>query len=437
MAETAADEELTIDVSAPLPDPTGNTRGTPPGNTSASARQGARRYQWTGPFTVPNPVFAGSWSGTEDVEMPTASPGGEGSHAGDGQDEAAVQYIMSNAPALPAAPKYSGSTLQEKREFMRAYQTYVHALSAFHTPTTKPYIMPVSACIEERTCNLICMYELNKDPSWVSEADRAWVSFALTCSKILDQHNVENIFFQKEQKKLIQYMVAALEPEDFRAAIRKRLTLEQHKDLRKDVVSCYKWILGLLVAYLQWNPPSIKQNRAPNRPQGGPTTSTASASSRRQPPSGKPSQLATQGRKSDKGVTPTESAQKGPKPVVECLKCKSTEHRVRQCPQVRPEEIDGLLAAWKASRAESRTQMRRVQAAATSRSYDGSHGEIDKKSDQDEDDGTAVAHIDGLAVQASLLDSGADDSLVSVGVVNKLTALGKFVAVKQCDTMPM
>ncbi|KAE9156236.1 hypothetical protein PF004_g32668 [Phytophthora fragariae] len=172
MVDAAADEELTIDVPAPLPDPTGNTRGTLTENVAATARQGSCRYQWTGPFTVPNPGFAGLGSGSEDVEMPRASPGGEGSQADDGQDEDSdVQYVMSNAPALPAAPKYSGSTLQEKREFMRAYQTYVHALSAFHTATTKPYIMPVSACIEERTCNLICMYELNKDPSWVSEAE--------------------------------------------------------------------------------------------------------------------------------------------------------------------------------------------------------------------------------------------------------------------------
>ncbi|KAE9167489.1 hypothetical protein PF005_g28754 [Phytophthora fragariae] len=175
---------------------------------------------------------------------------------------------------------------------MRAYQTYVHALSAFYTATTKPYIMPVSARIEERTCNLICMYELNKDPSWVSEAE--WVAYFLEAlkpeqedytaideamknlklkttfpdaksrmgqlradmHKILDQHNGENIFFQKEQKKLVQYLVAALEPEDFREAIRKRLALDQHKDMRKDVVSCYKWILELLMAYLQWNPSS-------------------------------------------------------------------------------------------------------------------------------------------------------------------------------------
>uniref|UniRef100_H3GWP3 Reverse transcriptase domain-containing protein n=1 Tax=Phytophthora ramorum TaxID=164328 RepID=H3GWP3_PHYRM len=434
MVDAASDEKLTIDVPTPLPDPTGNTRGTLPESVAATVRQGARRYQWTGPFTVPNPRFAGLGSGSEDVEMPTASPGGEGSQAGDGQDEeSGVQYVMSNAPALPAAPKYSGSTLQEKREFMRAYQTYVHALSAFHTATTKPYIMPVSACIEERTCNLICMYELNKDPSGVSEAE--WVAYFLEAlkpeqedytaideamkslklkttfpdaksrmgqlradmHKILDQHN-------KEQKKLVQYLVAALEPENFREAIRKRLSLDQHKDMRKDVVSCYKWILELLMAYLQWNPSGSKPNRAPARPQNGPATTAASGTNRRQTPFSRPPQAATHWRKSDIGIPPAEPPQKGPRPP-------GMPKVVRQRPQVRPEEIDALIHAWKTSRSASKTHMRRVQ--ATRLALDVPAETVEKTGARGEDDGTTVAHISDLPVPASLLDSGADDSLCS------------------------
>ncbi|KAE9161927.1 hypothetical protein PF002_g32245, partial [Phytophthora fragariae] len=130
----------------------------------------------------------------------------------------------------------------------------------------------------------------------------------------------ENIFFQKEQKKLVQYLVAALEPEDFREAIRKRLALDQHKDMRKDVVSCYKWILELLMAYLQWNPSSSKPNRAPARPLNGPATTVASGTNRRQTPFSRPPQAATPWLKSDKGIPPAEPAQKGPRPPLECLK---------------------------------------------------------------------------------------------------------------------
>ncbi|KAE9161928.1 hypothetical protein PF002_g32245, partial [Phytophthora fragariae] len=194
----------------------------------------------------------------------------------------------------------------------------------------------------------------------------------------------ENIFFQKEQKKLVQYLVAALEPEDFREAIRKRLALDQHKDMRKDVVSCYKWILELLMAYLQWNPSSSKPNRAPARPLNGPATTVASGTNRRQTPFSRPPQAATPWLKSDKGIPPAEPAQKGPRPPLECLKCKSSEHR---------------------------THMRRVQTMTSRLAMDVPAETVDKTGTRDEDDGPAVAHISGVPVPASLLDSGADDSL--------------------------
>ncbi|KAE8955648.1 hypothetical protein PF011_g31732, partial [Phytophthora fragariae] len=228
--------------------------------------------------------------------------------------------------------------------------------------------------------------------------------------KILDQHNGENIFFQKEQKKLVQYLVAALEPEDFREAIRKRLALDQHKDMRKDVVSCYKWILELLMAYLQWNPSSSKPNRAPARLLNGPATTVASGTNRRQTPFSRPPQAATPWLKSDKGIPSAEPAQKGPRPPLECLKCKSSEHR---------------------------THMRRVQTMTSRLAMDVPAETVDKTGTRGEDDGTAVAHISGVPVPASLLDSGADDSLMSAGVVNKLAELGDFVAVKQCGTTPL
>lgn len=53
------------------------------------------------------------------------------------------------------------------------------------------------------------------------------------------------------------------------------------------------------------------------------------------------------------------------------------------------------------------------------------------------DDGTTVTHIGGLDVVVSLLDSGADDSLVSSGVVGKQAAQGRFVAKRQCAPFPL
>uniref|UniRef100_H3H882 Peptidase A2 domain-containing protein n=1 Tax=Phytophthora ramorum TaxID=164328 RepID=H3H882_PHYRM len=290
MVDAASDEELTIDVPTPLPDSTGNTRGR---YQRAVLRLRAREHAGTsGPGHLRYPI-------REDVEMPTASPGGEGSQAGDGQDEeSGVQYVMSNAPALPAAPKYSGSTLQEKREFMRAYQTYVHALSAFHTATTKPYIMPVSACIEERTCNLICMYELNKDPSGVSEAE--WVAYFL---EALNRREVPNQWTSRVRQLLV--------------------------------------------------PSSVKYPLCTGRK---PLSSTE-----------------------QEDYTAIDEAMKS-------LKLKTT------------------FPDAKSRMGQLRADMHKIL---------DQYNTVEKTGARGEDDGTTVAHISGLPVPASLLDSGADDSLCS------------------------
>ncbi|ETV97362.1 hypothetical protein H310_09697 [Aphanomyces invadans] len=43
-----------------------------------------------------------------------------------------VPYVF-HAPAIPQAPSFSGSTKQERRVFMRAYQKYVSQINALQT----------------------------------------------------------------------------------------------------------------------------------------------------------------------------------------------------------------------------------------------------------------------------------------------------------------
>ncbi|EGZ27475.1 hypothetical protein PHYSODRAFT_293357 [Phytophthora sojae] len=114
---------------------------------------------------MPPPTSTGGmeYTGADDVTMATASPSRDDVH------EERLSLRVTNASTLPAAPRYSGSTMKVRRAFMRAFQTYVHALSAFDTSYGKPFVMPVSGCIEDRTCRLICMYELRNDPNLVTE----------------------------------------------------------------------------------------------------------------------------------------------------------------------------------------------------------------------------------------------------------------------------
>ncbi|DBA02941.1 TPA: hypothetical protein N0F65_005968 [Lagenidium giganteum] len=107
---------------------------------------------------------------------------------------------------------------------------------AFVTPFSRPLVMPVSLCIEERTGRMICMYEFKKDPNDVTEmewiqyfkeslrpehqdytavdeamkklrvdlslpdADSRMGKLRADMHRILDQQNVEEVMVKKEQR---------------------------------------------------------------------------------------------------------------------------------------------------------------------------------------------------------------------------------------------
>ncbi|KAE9354360.1 hypothetical protein PF008_g4572 [Phytophthora fragariae] len=89
-----------------------------------------------------------------------------------------------------------------------------------------------------------------------------------------------------------------------------------------------------------------------------------------------------------------------------CLKRQSTQHQVRECPNIRPGEASELLQALRARREFAPpTSMRRLQVA--------DDAPEDLKLERTQDAGTFDATVDGLKVKALLLDSGADTSLVA------------------------
>ncbi|POM78260.1 Hypothetical protein PHPALM_4228 [Phytophthora palmivora] len=353
--------------------------------------------------------------------MASASPGRDTPVAGtipeatDGTESGRI----TNAPALPAAPRYAGSTMRDRRDFMRAYETYFHALSAFDTGFGRPFIVLVSGCIGERTCKMTCLYEFQKRPNHVSESEwvayflqaresgledyttvdaamkylKMWTTFPDAASRmgqlradmhrILDEHTVEQLMMEKEQKKVVKYFIAALEPADFREAIQKRPEYTQHKALKSDIVKCYTWI---------------------GSSTGTSASKNTSYSARKSAP------------KSQNGALPRRS----------CLKCGSLARLVRQCPGITSVQVVRLLAARKAMVvSESNTGVKHVQVVP-----EGGAGTVPVRvtpatravgSDSSMiDDGNAQATIDGYMLQATLLDSGADDSVVSGGIIRAL-----------------
>lgn len=53
---------------------------------------------------------------------------------------------------------------------------------------------------------------------------------------ILDKYNLAEVAFVNEQHRLVKYMADALEPTSFRDVIATKLTLQQHKDLKNNVL---------------------------------------------------------------------------------------------------------------------------------------------------------------------------------------------------------
>ena len=83
-----------------------------------------------------------------------------------------------NAPVFPKPPMYKGCTMVEKRAFMRDYESYFNQCKALETEHSRPFIMPVSSCIEDRTRSEIarnCSSRCRKSPrasGWRTSARR-------------------------------------------------------------------------------------------------------------------------------------------------------------------------------------------------------------------------------------------------------------------------
>jgi len=82
----------------------------------------------------------------------------------DGRD-----VCVANDPALPKHPTYRGTTMAERREFMRLYETYCNELSAFETTWNRPFIMPVRLCVDIITLREIAYWGPEKPVEEVNE----------------------------------------------------------------------------------------------------------------------------------------------------------------------------------------------------------------------------------------------------------------------------
>ena len=343
---------------------------------------------------------------------------------------------VQNAPALPRAPMFSGSTLPERREFMRRYDAYYRQCKLLTVGNIAPYILPVSACIEDRSRYEIARFEFGRPVTEILEQE--WLDFFSIANerstddlepleralrglkmdlkqrdavsrlgrlrqdlmKVLDTYNMDWAL-DEEPKLIVKHVVDALEPSAFRARVQKHLERQANKHLLKDVVAFFAWATEAHKSFMQWG----QEDDAPKTRDKSDRASKPKQTngSRPDPPPSKDA--------SDQGSTSGHGAQL---PKRSCLKCHSTHHRVLECDKCAPGEAQRLLDQWRAKRKQDAVKTRRAGA--------------DKE-------GWSLAVIDGcLAVPKTLLDTGADVSLVSDSIVDDLRSMGRVVTVDKAPT---
>ncbi|KAE9172447.1 hypothetical protein PF005_g26709 [Phytophthora fragariae] len=254
---------------------------------------------------IPNPFDAAGASseepGVEDEDMPTAS-----------RLAGQLQQRVSAAPALPQPPRFEGRTMQDRRNFMRGYETYLTAINALQTQWSGAFAMPVGACIESKTKRMIARYEFNCSPERISEEQ--WIAYFKQANEpshvdyavvdeamkqlrmhtkrpepesrmmnlqadleaILDRFNLAELAFEHEQRRLVRYLTNALEPASFRSVVATRLTLQENKKFKNEVVPFCTWVKVLLKEFMTWEQAANSVSSTP-----GLHGSTPSSSGRR------------------------------------------------------------------------------------------------------------------------------------------------------------
>jgi len=291
---------------------------------------------------------------------------------------------VANAPALPKHPIFTGSTTKEKREFIQKYNLYYSTLLSYETTLNKPFVMPVSSCIDPWVKEHLARFEFGKTVGEILEVE--WIEFfraslksertdlapldakmaklrlnlqqpdassmmtelVMKIYKTMDEHGLLEYVEAADPKRIVGWMVSALEPPVFRARVEEKLKLEINKSLKKNPVEARRWIADDLKNFLEY---STEDWSRPKR--SDPKDSKKDKTRREGQPAG------TSGAKAEGGEAKPRTEAK-PKRF-SCLKCGSTEHAVRQCPQLKDGEAEKLLEERRKQRAAGKRNVDMAQ----------------------------------------------------------------------------
>ncbi|GMF37679.1 unnamed protein product [Phytophthora fragariaefolia] len=384
---------------------------------------------------IPNP-FEPSDQPVTDELIQTVSP------ASSGQRVAA-------APALPQPPKFEGRTMQDRRNFMRRYETYLTAINALQTQWSGAFAMPVGACIESRTKRMVARYEFNMAPHLITEEQ--WIGYFMKANTsshvdyasvdeamkkpqmrttwhepesrimnlqadledVLDQFNLTEVAFEHEQRRIVKYLANALVPASFKAAIATKLTLHKNKRYKNEVVPFCAWVTTLIREFRTWE-------------QAARAAATAGQSNQSTPRGTGRGNTGGRGNGGSRGATGDHGQHGGRRDGSEGHESRDGRGS-RVCPSCQPGEAAQLLKARRERHDAARN--------ATMRRFDVVEPGKPAQQRSCVDKGTTDAVVDGVSVNALLLDSGADTSLVARCVLHAIRVAGREVSVSDMDVV--
>ncbi|RHY25898.1 hypothetical protein DYB32_008020 [Aphanomyces invadans] len=447
---------------------------SPRGRQPRTAAAWQRHEAWTAPVAAPTAEHAaqsdgaaaaqvGGAAGSASASGPSQSTGAAGAaeenaDLRDDESMGVYDHMIYNAPAIPQAPKFKGSTKAERRQFMREYNQYLEQVAALQTTTTKPLVMPVSACIDHYTKKRVAMWELDKTVEETTEADwiawmrlgfdvlpsdldaikvrlRGAVKFDLSIvdvdsrvgkmleglMKALELDNQEWVL-KEEGKMMVGVIVDAIKPAGLQDAVKEQIAMQRNKALKTDVIKFVRWLREYATTYqmfVKLRPDDRTPPKANKPPTGAARASGGSPKSGQPPARGAPAG----------GLTP-----KGG-----CLKCGSLDHLVRSCPKATPAEASELLRVNRSGAGRGGNAGGKTPGNSTNHGpgADGGRAQAARQVNAIEAPAASTPSprldcvVEGvLPVCATLFDSGSDTSVGSLGLVSALLAAGASVAMR-------
>ncbi|ETV96688.1 hypothetical protein H310_10006 [Aphanomyces invadans] len=337
---------------------------------------------------------------------------------------------------VPFSPTYKGSTKRDRREFMDEYLAYSRRIEVLNRGIGGTLIlMPLAACIDQKIVPRVCAHDFGKSFEDITENDRRdyflsarevqeldldAVAKAMASLKMdtkirdaesrvgrlladfyekLEQLDVAHLP-EQEPKQSVKILTAAIRPHQLKATVERQLTREMNKAYKSDVRSFCRWLVTLMDNFMLFESQLVverKHDQIPPRQYG--------EKARRFLPT----------KKHDGGAsvkTPSTTAAELSSGNG-CLKCGSDEHRGFKKPH-------GTSSAASEKRDDAKSKI--IVAAVGSK--DALIIDCPR---------TVACDVNGVTALA-LLDSGADQSVVSPTFLVRVEKIGNFtLAVRQLD----